>query len=159
MVALDLVVVCILLLRYPQLLSLSFDEEFARATGVRVDRLHFLLLCLVALTVVVLIRIVGIILVIALLTVPAMVSWQFTRVFHRMILAAIGLSAVFAVSGLWISYVLDLPSGAAIVLVASAGFFVSLGVKRLCGARRAAHAPASGDPSFQPHSFPDPENS
>ncbi len=98
--------------------------------GVPAERLYFVLLCLIALTVVVLIRVVGIILVIALLTIPAAISKQFTHSFKKMMLLSALFSAVFTVCGLWLSYSLNLPSGATIVLASGVCFFVVSLAKR-----------------------------
>ena len=89
------------------------------------------MLCLVALTVVVLIRVVGIILVIALLTIPAALARQFTHNLKNMMLLAILAGIVFTFSGLWISYVLNLASGATIILVSGTVLFISFGVNKL----------------------------
>jgi len=121
---LDGIIISVVFLLYKEFLALSFDEEFATVVGVPTKYLYFILLCLVALTVVVLIRIVGIILVIALLTVPASISKQFTHDLKKMMFFSIFLSSIFSISGLWISYELNLASGAAIVLVSIGGFLI-----------------------------------
>lgn len=131
MLVLDVVIVAIVLLFYKEFLLLSFDEEFSTVAGVPTQRLYLLLLCLIALTVVVLIRVVGIILVIALLTIPAALARQFTHSLQKMILLSILAGAVFTFSGLWLSYLLDLASGATIILVAGISLFISFGISRL----------------------------
>jgi zinc transport system permease protein len=75
--------------------------------------------------VVVLIRVVGIILVIALLTIPAAMARQFTHNFKKIMLLSVFLGIVFTQCGLWLSYLLDWPSGATIILVAGAIFLIS----------------------------------
>jgi zinc transport system permease protein len=95
------------------------------------ESLYLILLCLVALTVVVLIRVVGIILVIALLTIPAALARQFTHSLKKMMLLAILAGVVFTFSGLWISYVLNLASGATIILVSGTVLFISFGINKL----------------------------
>jgi zinc transport system permease protein len=112
-------------------LLLSFDEEFSTVVGAPTERLYLLLLCLIALTVVVLIRVVGIILVIALLTIPAALARRLTHSIKKMMLLAILAGAVFTFSGLWLSYLLDLASGATIILVSGIILFISLGVSKL----------------------------
>lgn len=131
MLILDVVIIILVLLLYKEFLFLSFDEEFSTVAGVPTERLYLLLLCLVALTVVVLIRVVGIILVIALLTIPAALARQFTHSLKKMMLLAILAGAVFTFSGLWLSYLLDLASGATIILVSGTVLFISFGVSRL----------------------------
>jgi zinc transport system permease protein len=130
MLILDVVIIGIVLLLYKEFLLLSFDEEFSTVAGVPTERLYLLLLCLIALTVVVLIRVVGIILVIALLTIPAALARQFTHSLKKMIFLSILAGALFTVGGLWLSYLLDLASGATIILVAGTVLFISFGISK-----------------------------
>ncbi|MFQ6122364.1 MAG: metal ABC transporter permease [Dehalococcoidales bacterium] len=131
MLVLDVVIIILVWSLYKEFLLLSFDEEFSTVAGVPTERLYLLLLCLIALTVVVLIRVVGIILVIALLTIPAALARQFTHSLKKMMLLSILAGAVFVFSGLWLSYLLDLPSGATIILVAGTVLFISFAVSKL----------------------------
>ncbi|MBU1229464.1 MAG: metal ABC transporter permease [Proteobacteria bacterium] len=108
------------------LLVMSFDVEFARSRGVPVRFLHFLLMGLVAVCVVMVIRVVGLILVMALLTIPPFMAERRARSLAGMMLLSAVLSAVFCVAGLYLSYALDLTSGASIIAVACAGFALSL---------------------------------
>ena len=130
MVALTALILVVVSLLFKELLSLSFDEEFAKVSGVPTGRLYFILVVLIALSVVVLIRAVGIILLIALLTIPAAISRQFVSSLKKMMLLSILLSIVFVVLGLWLSYVLDLASGATIILFSGVMFLASLGLSR-----------------------------
>lgn len=125
MVVLDVVVVGFVIGFYKEFLAITFDEEFAEIAGVPVNRLYMLLLCLTALTVVMLMRIVGIILLVALLTIPAAISIQFTHRLSSIMLLSIGLAAGFSVGGLWVSYVFDIASGATIVVLSVIVFFVA----------------------------------
>jgi len=133
-----LVVVAVL---FKEFLSLSFDEEFARVSGVHTGWLYFALVILIALSVVVLIRAVGIVLLIALLTIPAAISRQFVSSLGKMMLLSTVLSIIFVVCGLLLSYVLDLASGASIILLSGVAFLASLGLSRW--RRRALAARAS----------------
>jgi zinc transport system permease protein len=121
----DGVVVVTMLLFRKQLLAVTFDEEFARLRGVRVTFFYLLLLCMVALTVVLLIQIVGLILVIALLTLPAAIAGQYVGSLGRMMLLATGLGVIFTSTGLALSYEPDLPAGATIVLLTGATYLLS----------------------------------
>jgi zinc transport system permease protein len=132
-----LVVVAVL---FKELLSLSFDEEFAKVSGVHTGWLYFTLVVLIALSVVVLIRAVGIVLLIALLTIPAAISRQFVSSLGRMMLLSTVLSIVFVVCGLLLSYVLDLASGASIILFSGVAFLASLGLSRWRRRKLAARA-------------------
>ena len=131
MLVLDVVIITVVFVLYKEFLALSFDEEFGRVVGVPTGGLYLLLLCLIALTIVVLIRVVGIILVIALLTIPAALVRQFTHSLKRMMLLAILIGAIFTFSGLWLSYALDLASGATIILVSGTAFLLSFGFPKL----------------------------
>ncbi len=119
MLILDAIIILVVYSFYKEFLALCFDEEFATVRGVHAERLYLILLCLIALTIVVLIRVVGIILVIALLTIPAAMSRQFTSNLKKMMMLSIVFGAVFSSGGIWLSYLFDVPSGATIVLVMS----------------------------------------
>jgi zinc transport system permease protein len=125
MLCLDTAIIVLVLLFHREFQAISFDEEYATAAGIHTERLYLLLLCLIALTVVVLIKVVGVILVIALLTIPAAIGRQFTHRLSSMMCISVFLSAVLTICGLWLSDVFALPSGAAIVLVAVIAFIVS----------------------------------
>jgi zinc transport system permease protein len=125
MLGLDALAVGLGLVFYRVLLASSFDEEFTRVRGVGVERFYILLLCLTALTVVVLVRVVGIVLVIALLTLPAAIAGRFVRSLAPMMVLAAVLCAVFTTGGLVLSYGPDWPAGATIVLVAGAAYLLT----------------------------------
>ena len=124
MLVLDAIIILVVYSFYKEFLALCFDEEFATVRGVHAERLYLVLLCLIALTIVVLIRVVGIILVIALLTIPAAMSRQFTSNLKKMMMLSIMFGAVFSSGGIWLSYLFDVPSGATIVLVMSAVYLL-----------------------------------
>lgn len=117
MAALDLIIMALTAAFYKEFLLLSFDEEFATTVGMPVNGLYLLLLCMVALTVVVLIRVVGMILVIAMLAFPAAMARQFTHDVKKMMMLAVIFGMLFTFGGLWISYILNLASGATIILL------------------------------------------
>ncbi|MFC2069543.1 metal ABC transporter permease [Chloroflexota bacterium] len=131
MLVLDIVIIGIVVAYYKEFLAVLFDEEYSTVLGVHVEALYILLLCLIALTVVVLLRIVGMILIIALLTMPAALARQFTFDLRKMMGLAVVFGVVFTFGGLWLSYMLDLASGATIVLFGGIVLFSSLGVARL----------------------------
>ena len=118
MTVLDFVIVVTVILFYKQFLAATFDEEFARLRGINIEGFYILLMCLVALTVVLLIQIVGLILVIALLTLPAASAAQVAGSVSRMMVVSVLLSIFVTVGGLAISYGPDLPAGATIVITA-----------------------------------------
>jgi len=131
MLILDIVIILMVFLLYKEFLAISFDEEFATVVGIPIERLYLTLLCLIALTVVVLIRVVGIILVIALLTIPAAMARQFTHSLKKIMLLSILLGGVFTAGGLWLSYEFDLASGATIILISGAFFLISFRLSRI----------------------------
>jgi zinc transport system permease protein len=143
MVAVDLVVVVVVVLFYNSFLAMSFDEEFALASGVPVKILYFLLLAMMALVVVMVIRVVGLILVIALFTIPPYIAERYAESLRGMMVFSVVLSSIFTFLGLWLSYLFNLTSGATIIMVAAAFFFASLlGDRIRRKSRRDSPAPA-----------------
>ena len=131
MLILDVVIIALVFLFYRQFLATSFDEEFARLRGLNVEFYYILLLCTVALTVVLLIQVVGLILVLALLILPAAIAAQVAGSITRMMILAVVLSVVITVSGLLISYTPDLPSGSTIIVLAGSVYIVTLLVQNM----------------------------
>ncbi|NTU53467.1 MAG: metal ABC transporter permease [Chlorobiaceae bacterium] len=119
---LDCLIVLMVWLFDKEFLAISFDEEYARISGLKTLALDLCMLCLIALTVVIMVRVVGIVMVIALLTIPAAVARSSSRSLHGMMLFGTLFSTLFSISGLWLSWVFDLASGATIILVASLVF-------------------------------------
>ncbi len=111
---------------YRDLLAISYDDEFARLRGVPVNLIYFLFIGLVAVSIVIIIRVVGLILVIALLTIPPYIAEKYSRSLAQMMALSTLLAVVFNLSGLWLAYTYDLTSGATIILVAAAAFFISM---------------------------------
>jgi zinc transport system permease protein len=126
---------------YKDLLALSYDEEFARIRGVSVEALYLTLICLLAVTIVLVIQVVGLILVIALLTIPPFIVEKHARSLLQMMIGSSVLGALFTLIGLWLSYSYNLTSGATIILVAGVGFFLSLLLEKAVGRRRRKHEP------------------
>ena len=125
------VIVAVVAVLYRELQAVTFDPDYAAVMNLPVERLSLLLLVLIALTVVMLIRVVGIILVIALLTLPAAISRLYTARVWTMMLLAVVLGIIFTVAGIALSYVIDVPSGATIVLVSTLAYAGALGAERL----------------------------
>ena len=127
---LDLVVILLTFFYHKPLLSLCFDEEQALLQGIQVQKLYLLLLCLVALAVVLLVQIIGTILALALLTIPATISSLFNRSLSMMMLWAVIISALSVFSGLYFSYFLNWPPGATIALISALFYGAALSLKR-----------------------------
>ncbi|MGD8639365.1 MAG: metal ABC transporter permease [Gammaproteobacteria bacterium] len=125
MLVLDIILLGSVAFFYRQFLVVCFDEEFARLRGINVELFYLFLLCLVALTVVLLIQVVGLILVIALLTLPAAIASRFQHSLIRIMVLATLLGMVFTTAGLIASYIPDLPAGATIILIAGSSYIVA----------------------------------
>ncbi len=137
MLGMDALLLLIVALFYRQFLAVSFDEEFARLRGVPVTFFYLLLLCLVAVTVVLLIQVVGLILVIALLTLPAAIAGHYVHSLGRMMLLATLMGGLFTSGGLALSYSPDLPVGPTIILLAGFVYLMSALLGRYVARRRA----------------------
>jgi len=125
MVPMDGVIILALMVFYKEFLAVSYDEEFAFIAGIPVRLFYFVLLGMTALCVVMVIRVVGLILVIALLTIPPYIAEKYTRNLGEMMVLSTLLAVFFSVAGLWLSYKYNFTSGATIVMVAGLAFFVS----------------------------------
>lgn len=125
-VVLAALVFVVLAVLYRPLLYISFDPVVAEASGIPVAFVHYVLLVLLALTIVVSLEAVGIVLVAALLVTPAATAYQLTRRFRRMLALSVAIGAVCSVTGLYLSYYLHAASGATIVLLVTFVFFVAM---------------------------------
>ncbi|MBP1597940.1 MAG: hypothetical protein H6Q05_3317 [Acidobacteria bacterium] len=113
---------------FKELLFVTFDAEMAAVTGVPAGRIYFLLISLMAITVVLSIKVVGIVLVSALLVTPAAAAYQMTENFRRMMALAVLIGVCSSVGGLLLSWKLDTAPGATIVLVSTLIFFLAASV-------------------------------
>jgi zinc transport system permease protein len=125
MLILDLIIISTVYLFRRELLSVSFDEEFSKVVGLPSLLVYMLLLALVALSVVVLIKVVGVILLIALFTIPAAISKQYTYNLKNLMVLATILGIILTTVGLILSYTFNLASGATIVMVLATAFVIS----------------------------------
>lgn len=134
--ALDVLVLTTTLLLYKEFRAVTFDEQFSRVMGIPVTAVFQTLLAMVSLVVVVLIRVVGVILVIALLTMPAAIARQWTATLRTTMVLAVGVSSVCTVGGLFLSYALDAqfglrtPAGPLIILLAATLYGLSAALHR-----------------------------
>src|SRR5438874_1793477 len=122
--------VVVVLLLQKELVLLAFDPEMARVMGVPTRAIYYLLLGLIGLTVIVCLRTLGVILVTALLVIPASAGRQLANRVPTMMLTAVIVSVLSAFGGLLLSYHLSISSGASIVLCSSVCFALSLGLGR-----------------------------
>lgn len=144
LLVLGLLVLVIVALLWKELLYATFDPLGAAASGIRVGRLEYLFLALVALTIVVSLQAVGIILVVAMLVTPAATAQMLTVRFTRLMTVAALIGIASSVLGLYLSYWLDVASGATIVLVQTGLFVIALvfGPRGMLGRRRTGQAVA-----------------
>ncbi|HTY46838.1 MAG TPA: metal ABC transporter permease [Methanomassiliicoccales archaeon] len=136
--ALTVAVLAFVLLFYKELVYLTFDEQGARLSGIPVLKFEFAFNVMVALTVVVSIKIVGTLLISALLIAPAASSMQFSGSFRRTLLAAIVLGLFAVVVGLLLSFAVDVASGGAIVMLSMGIFVLSVAFKKYYVSRKAS---------------------
>ncbi len=115
MLSLNVVVLLFFFFFYRIVLYIAFDEEFAKASGVPVELFNYLLITLIALTVVLNIRVVGIILILSMLTIPQATANIFTKDFKMLIVLSTVFAFIGTISGLLISYFANIPSGATII--------------------------------------------
>jgi len=128
MIILTIVVMIVIFSFFDTWQAYLFDEEFAFITGLKTNVLEYVLLSLIALAIVVLIRVVGIILVLALLTAPAAIAGLLVKGFKKRMLIATLLGMLFCISGLWFSYELNIASGASIVIISVLCYIIVYGI-------------------------------
>jgi zinc transport system permease protein len=128
MAALLAVIIFVITFWYRDILAVSYDSEYAKLRGVNVKFFYTLILILSALTVVVAIKVVGLILVIAMLTIPVYIAEKLSTSLLSMMIISGFIAIFFTLVGLWFSYTYNLTSGASIILVsaASLGLFLLL---------------------------------
>ena len=131
MCAMDIIIIFFIALMFNTIKSYLFDEEFSFTLGINTTLLEYGLFILIALAIVVLIKVVGIILIIALLTAPPAISKLFTYDFNKILISSVILGMVFSFVGLWLSYIINIPSGASIILVTVLTYFVTTTFKSL----------------------------
>jgi len=115
---------------YPQFLALSYDTEFAYIRGISVKILYTFLLVMVSISIVMIIRLVGIILVIAFMTIAPYMAEKFAKSLGAMMLYSFLLNLLFTVTGLIVAYKCNLTAGATIILCASAFFIIFLTARK-----------------------------
>jgi len=126
MIGVDISLVLFIIFLYNQMLLVSYDKEFAKVRGLNVTFLHTLFLILTSLTIVMSVRAIGLILIIALFTIPPFIAERFTKSLKTMIVLSGFLSAFFMISGIFISFNYDISATAIIILIASIAFFISM---------------------------------
>ena len=115
------IIIVVITLWYRAILAVSYDSEYASLRGINVKFFYTLILVLSSLTVVIAIKVVGLILVIAMLTIPVYIAEKLSESLLGMMVRSSFISILFTLSGLWLSYSYDLTSGASIILVSAVG--------------------------------------
>ena len=123
---LGLAVLVALFLFHKELQFIAFDQEMAEASGIPARNLFFLLVSLIALTIVISLKAVGAVLVYAMILIPAATAYQLTHSMKGMMFISVLLGVFSSISGMFLSFALDIPSGATIVLFAAAIFFLAV---------------------------------
>lgn len=131
MSALVAAIVVIVTVSYRDILAVSYDSEYAALRGINVPFFYTLILVMSALTVVIAIKVVGLILVIALLTIPIYIAEKLSNSLGKMMIISGLLSTVFTLIGLFLSYQYDLTSGATIIMVSALSLALFLTVQKL----------------------------
>ncbi len=129
--SMTLLVMIVIILLYRQFLAISFDQEFAGLRGLHSDLLYILMLCMIAVTIVVLTTIVGLILAIALLTLPAAIAALFTKTPGAMMFFAMGFSLLFSLGGLLISFEPGLAPGSTIIILSGVAYFLAIILRKV----------------------------
>ncbi len=129
-IVLSIVVLLTIFFFYYDLFSATFDEEYARATGIKTEYVNLLLAALTGITVVLAIRIVGVMLISAMLILPAVTALQLAKGFKGAMLMSALISVFSVVSGITLSFFLNLPAGATIVITNFVVFLAAIGIKK-----------------------------
>ena len=137
MAILDVLLLLVVAAYHRQFQAVVFDEEYAKLRGVPVTFFYLLLLVLIAITVVLLIQVVGLILVLALLTLPAAIAGHYVNSLGKMMVIATAVGAMVSSGGLALAYQPDLPPGPTIILLAGSSYLLSAFFSRIASDRRA----------------------
>lgn len=128
--ALGVITVLSVSLLYREFMGISYDLEFTKLQGINTELIRALFLVMSSLTVIVLMKVAGLIMVIALISLPATIAGYFSRSLRQMMFIASLLSAVFSLTGIALSWWLDLPSGPVVILTAALTYFTVAGLRR-----------------------------
>jgi zinc transport system permease protein len=133
----SVLVIALVILLYKELFLLSFDEEHAKASGIAAKSVHFIFIVMVALVIAASMRIVGILLVSSLMTLPVAASIRIAKGFKQTIFLSMLFGEISVLGGLTISYYIDLAPGGTIVMIAVLILIVTILLKKLAGMRPA----------------------
>lgn len=111
---------------YPKLVAVCFDEEFVRLRGINASAYYLVLLCIVGLSIVLLVRLTGIILAIALIVLPAATATRLSYQLWKIMVIAASLSMIYTAGGLTVSYLVEMPTGPVVVLAAALAYTAAI---------------------------------
>jgi zinc transport system permease protein len=140
-VALSLAVMAVMILYVNEIFSMTFDEEFARTSGISTEKINTMLVLLTSVTVVLTMNVVGIMLVSALLILPAVTALQIARGFRGAMLISAVVSLASVMGGLVVSLALNLPTGATIVMTNTLLFLAALAFRIVRQRGKPVHPP------------------
>jgi len=130
-IIISIFVILVIRLIYKELFLLSFDEEYAKATGIAAKSIHFIFIVMVALVIAASMRIVGILLVSSLMTLPVAASIRIAKGFKKTIFYSILFGETAVLGGLFLSYYLDLAPGGTIVMISVLILILTVVFKKL----------------------------
>lgn len=139
LLVLAIILIIVFTTLFKTILFVAFDEEYARAVKLPVETISYLLITLIAFTIVLNIRVAGIILVLSLLTIPQTIAGVFTNNFKNIILLSIGIGMLGSFAGLLVSYFFDIPSGASIIFLLVILFVIARIIKGIQTSLRIKH--------------------
>jgi ABC-type Mn2+/Zn2+ transport system permease subunit len=126
LIFISIIIVMVIYFMKKELFFMTFDDEMARATGLPVRFLSYLFLLLISLAIVVSLKAIGAILVFAMITTPAAAAYQWSYKVNRILILSISFGAISSFLGLYLSYILNLPSGSMITITVSIIFAISM---------------------------------
>lgn len=125
-IALSASVLTVIFFNYHEIFSVTFDEEFAKASGINTKKINTIIVLFTAVTVVLTMRVVGIMLTSALLILPAVTAFQIAKGFKYALIISAAAALFSVISGIFFSFVMNLPSGATIVIMNFIFFIIAL---------------------------------
>jgi zinc transport system permease protein len=138
-IALSVIVLAVIVFNYYDIFSITFDEEYAKASGINTGRINAMLVIFTAITVVLTMKVVGIMLASALLIFPAVTAFQIARGFKNALVIAAIVALVSLFAGIILSLLMNLPTGATIVMVHFAFFVVAFMLKSVKLRKKRSH--------------------
>jgi zinc transport system permease protein len=131
-----LLVLAAVIFFYRDLFAVTFDEDLAKSMGIKTNRINIILLLLTAVSAVLAMKITGIMLVSAMLILPPVTALQLSLSFRMTLFAAVGFSVLAVISGIFVSFVLNLPAGGTIVMFNTALLLIVFGAKKILNFQR-----------------------